>query len=136
MPIHVSDKQLDQMESGRQAAVIVRSDRTKKGYALIPQRIYDQLRPLLQCVVMRAELPVHGEGNGHAVEWTPEKNARRVALINKKYDKGLTSAEKKELSRLMSEADRFRDLTAPVRNDILELILAGLQQQKRKPSRR
>jgi hypothetical protein len=33
MPIHVSEKELDAVESGREAAVIVRSDRTKKGYA-------------------------------------------------------------------------------------------------------
>jgi hypothetical protein len=136
MPIHVSDKQLDQVESGREVAVIVRSDRTKKGYALIPQKVFDQLRPILERVVMRAAAPVRGRGNDHAVEWTPVKNARRVALINKKHDKGLTSAERKELTKLMSEADEYRDRTTPVRNDILELILAGLQHQKPKTSKR
>jgi hypothetical protein len=136
MPIRVSDKELDQIESGREAAVIVRSDRTKKGYALIPQKLYDQLRPLLQYVVMHVEAPVRGRRNGHAVDWTPEKNVRRVALINKKHDKGLTSAEKKELSQLISEADDYRDITAPVGNYILELILAGLQNRKPQPSKR
>lgn len=41
----------------------------------------------------------------HGIEWTPEKRARRVALINKKYDQGLSSAEKRELQQLMAEAD-------------------------------
>jgi hypothetical protein len=136
MAIHVSDKQLDQVESGRELAVIVRSERTKQGYALISQKVFDRLRPILEHVVMRVEAESRGRRNGHAVEWTPEKNARRVALINKKHDKGLTLAEKKELTRLMSEADEHRDRTAPVRNDILELILAGLQHHKPKTSKR
>ena len=135
MRINISDEQLDLMESGREAGVIVRSERTKKGYALIPQEVYDQVRPLLQYVVLHLEAPDQGRANGNAVEWTPEKNARRVALIQKKHDKRLTSAEKNELRQLMSEADEFRDGAIPPRNEILELILAGLQIQETKPSR-
>jgi hypothetical protein len=134
MSIHVSDKQLDQVECGRAAAVLVRSERTKKSYAVIPVTVYELLRPLLQYVVTHVETP--SRGNGHVVEWTPDKNARRVALINKKHDKGLTPSEKKELAKLVSEADDYRDMTVPFRNDILELILAGLQSRKSKPSKR
>jgi hypothetical protein len=136
MPIHVSDKQLDQMETGREAAVIVRSERTNKRYALIPRKVYLQLKPLLQYVVMHLEAPIQDRGNGRSAQWPSEKNDRRVALINKKHDKGLTSTEKKELSRLMSEADVYRDETVPVRNNILDLILAGLHRLTPKPSKR
>jgi hypothetical protein len=136
MAIHVSEKQLDQIESGRKPGVLVRSERTKKGYAVIPQNVFDQLRPLIQYVVMQVDPSAGERGNGHAVDWTPEKNARRVALINKKHDKRLTAAEREELTQLMAEADAYRDMTVPVRNDILELILAGLQNRKSKPSKR
>ena len=134
MAIHISDRQLDRMERGREPALIVRSEGTTKGYAVIPQKVYDQVRPLLQCVAMRAEAPQRG--NGHAVEWTEEKNARRVALINKKHDQSLTTAEKKELAVLVAEAEQFRDRTIPIRTDILEILLAGLKQQAAKKAKR
>lgn len=134
MPIHVSDEQLDQVENGRTAAVIVRSGRTKKGYALIPEDVYAQVRPLLQFVAI--DLQERGPGAGQSPDWTREKNARRVALINKKHDKRLTAAEKKELNQLMAEADAYRDAAAPVRNQILELILAGLEKLPPKASKR
>ncbi len=134
MAIHISDRQLDRIERGREPALIVRSAGTTKGYAVIPQNVYDQVRPLLQCVAMRVEAPQRG--NGHAAEWTEEKNARRVALINKKHDQSLTTAEKKELAVLVAEAEQFRDRTVPVRTDILELLLAGIKQQATKKVKR
>ncbi len=134
MAIHVSERQLDQIEHGQQPAVIVRSERTKKGYAVIRQKVYEQFRPLLQCVAMQVEVPQ--PGNGHTIEWTEQKNARRVALVNKKYDQALTNAEKRELAVLAAEADRYRDRTAHVQTEILELILAGLKQQAAKKAKR
>ncbi len=134
MPIHVSDSQLDRIERGREPAVLVRSARTKREYAVITHDAYAQLRPLLQCVAPTVEAPVRG--NGHTAEWTDEKNARRLELINKKHNEGLTTAEKKELASLVAEATRFRDRTAPVRTEILELILAGLKQQTSKKAKR
>src|ERR1051326_8604373 len=97
MPIHVSDKQLDQVESGRTPAVIVKSERTKKGYALIPEQVYDQLRPLLQYVRLHVDASPQHTDNCKTPEWAQEFNARRVALIMKKHEKGLTAAERKEL---------------------------------------
>jgi hypothetical protein len=134
MPIHVSDKQLDQMEHGRSAAVIVRSAHTNKGYALIPESVYARLWPLLQFVGGDLADNVPGQGRGPVAEWTPEMNARRVTLINKKHGKGLTPAEQKELKQLMTQADAHRDASTPVHNHILELILAGLSKQSPKPS--
>jgi uncharacterized protein YnzC (UPF0291/DUF896 family) len=69
-------------------------------------------------------------------EWSEEKNARRADLINKKHDHGLTAAEKKELTKLQQEAEAFRDRVAPVRTEILELLLAGLKQKVAKRAKR
>ncbi len=136
MPIHVSDRQLDQVENGRAPAVIVRSERTKKGYALIPESVYAQLQPLLRFVAVDLGDAGTPPADGPAAAWTPEKNARRVALIHKKHDEGLTPAEKKELKQLITEADAVRDAAAPVRNQVLEWILAGLRARPSKRSTR
>lgn len=134
MPIQVSDKQLDRLEREGAAAVIVRSERTKKGYALIPESVYAQLQPLLTYLAVDAG---NGDPGSRAqISWNQGKNARRVALINKKHDKGLTAAEKKELKQLVTEADAYRDAAAPVRLQVLEFILAGLRRQPPKSSAR
>ena len=73
---------------------------------------------------------------GHSAEWTDEKNARRVALVHKKYDDHLTAAEKKHLTVLTAEADNFHDRSEQVPNKILELVLAGLKQQAAKKTKR
>lgn len=58
-------------------------------------------------------------------------------LINKKYNGGLTAAERRELRVLQAEVQRYVEHVAPLRNDILELLLAGLQQKaRRKRSKR
>ena len=100
----------------------------------IPQNVYDQVRPLLQYVVLRQTPPSRANSDTHVTEWTPEKNAHRVALINKKHDKKLTPAEKRELEQLMAEADGHRDAAFPPGNDILALILAGIESQSAKSS--
>jgi hypothetical protein len=92
MAIHVSEKQLDQIESGRKPGVLVRSERTR----------------------------------------TPEKNARRVALINKKHDKRLTPALKagdekrasKAIGRVASLLSEAHDSAA---NTKLEDLRAGFR---------
>ena len=126
MPIHVSDSQLDQIELGREPGIIVRSVRRKKGYAVIPQQVYDQVWPLLQYVAMQLE---HAPKNCESNESIDGKNIRRMALVNKKYDHVLTAAEKKELAMLTVEVDEFLGRKDQTRNKILELLLAGLKQQ-------
>jgi hypothetical protein len=61
--------------------------------------------------------------------WTDEKNSRRMELINKKYDGALTAAEKRELKALQQEGERHADLIAGPRNEILELLVLGLEQK-------
>ncbi len=134
MPIQISDRQLDRIERGREPGVIVRSVGRKKGYAVITEDAYDQVRPLLQCVAMQVEPPP--TKNGHATEWSEEKNARRAELINKKYDAGLNAAEKKELQRLQREVDEFAERAVPFRNEVLELVLLGLKQKAKKARQR
>ncbi|MDB5387805.1 MAG: hypothetical protein JWM11_3451 [Planctomycetaceae bacterium] len=131
MAIRVSDQQLDEIEHGRESALIVHSKRTHKGYAVISESVYQQVRPLLQFVALRLDAEAPGEED--SPQWTEENNSRRVELINKKFNQGLTSVEKKELVTLNAEAEQFRDQTSGVRTEILELILAGLKRQDSKP---
>lgn len=131
MVIRVSDRQLEELEQGRETAIIVHSKRTGKGYAVMSESVYQQVRPLLQSVTLR--LDVNGSSEEDNPLWTEENNARRVELINKKFNPGLTSIEKKELAGLNMVAEQFRDQTTGVRTEILELILAGLKGQDSKP---
>jgi hypothetical protein len=131
MAIRVSDQQLDEIEHGREPALIVHSKRTRKGYALISESVYEQVRPLLQFVALRLDSETPSEETSL---WTEENNGRRVELINKKFNGGLTSIERKELAGLNAAAEKFRDQTSGARTEILELILAGLKlQQNSKP---
>ena len=79
MSIHVSDRQLARIERGREPALIVRSERTKRGYAVISMDLYDQVHPLLSSIANQTEAAERG--NGHAAEWTEAKNSRRVELF-------------------------------------------------------
>jgi hypothetical protein len=66
MAIHVSDHQLDQIEHGEEPALIVRSEQTRKGYAVISESVYQQVRPLLQFVAMqRGTDATDMESTGH-----------------------------------------------------------------------
>ena len=55
MALHISEKQLDLLDSSKKPAVLVRNGRTKKGYAVISETVYDQVRPLLQHVAVQVE---------------------------------------------------------------------------------
>jgi hypothetical protein len=47
-------------------------------------------------------------------EWTEEKNRRRGALLDRKYDSGLTPAEEAELALLQDAMYRHIDRVAPL----------------------
>ncbi|MDB5389283.1 MAG: hypothetical protein JWM11_4929 [Planctomycetaceae bacterium] len=112
-------------------AIIVHSKRTGKGYAVISECLYQQVRPLLQLAGSRLDAEAHREED--SPEWFEENNARRIELINKKFNQGLTTVEKKELAALNAYAGPFRDQKSGIRTEILELILAGLKRQDSKP---
>jgi len=127
MALRVSDQQLDGIEHGRETALIVQSKSTRKEYAVIAGNVFRKMQPLLQFVALQIEAGSPSEES--TPQWTEENNARRVELINKKFDRGLTALEKKELAALNAEAEQYRDQSTAARTGILELILTGLKQQ-------
>jgi hypothetical protein len=54
------------------------------------------------------------EGGGPIGEWTEEKNRRRGALLDRKYDRGLNPAEEAELGLLQEAMYRYIDHVAPL----------------------
>ncbi len=124
------EKQLEAVASGREKMARVRVG--KSAVVILSEQFFDQVQPILEYM---ASQPDAAPSNG-ATEWNEDKNARRAALINKKHDHELTGAQKKELARLQKEANEFRARMAPVRTEILELLLAGLKQKAAKRTRR
>jgi len=124
------EKQLDLVASGREKMARVRVG--KSAVIVLSEQFFDQVQPILDYMASQSDAAPSNGGT----EWSEEKNARRAGLINKKYDHGLTAAEKKELTRLQKEAEAFRDRVAPVRTEILELLLAGLKQKSGKRPKR
>lgn len=51
-------------------------------------------------------------------EWTDEKNRRRCALIDRKYDQGLSPVEEAELALLQDAMHRTLDKVAPLPLDL------------------
>ena len=131
MPLTVSDKQLKALEAERRP-VVVRDGRTKKGYAVMSEQVYARARPLIEFVTS----DVTETSNGIAETWTDEKNARRAALIHKKYDSKLTVAEARELVRLTEEVRQHQEQVAPLRNHALELILEALERRAEAAARK
>jgi hypothetical protein len=129
MNLNVTQKQFDALESGQREAILVRNERTRKEYAIISQATFEQLQPLLK----HATAAKNGSpADNERTTWTEAKNARRVALINKKYDDKLSRTEARELSKLESELDQYQEEAAPLNNHVLELILEGLKQRAKR----
>jgi hypothetical protein len=71
--------------------------------------------------------PVQAEGTLPTAEFHPSDkaafarlNQRRIALINKEFDQGLSDKEKAELEQLQAAMDRFLEENMPLPFDILE----------------
>ncbi|MBI5756886.1 MAG: hypothetical protein HZA46_00045 [Planctomycetales bacterium] len=131
MSLTVSEKQLESLESRRRPVVVVRHNRTKKGYAVMPEKVYEQARPVIDMV----NAQVQSSHDQQVETWTEDKNARRVALVNKKYDSALSHTEERELAALQQEVCDYQERVAPLNNHALELILEALQ-QRAKPAKR
>ena len=131
MATSLLEKQLEQVTAGREKMTRVRVG--KGAVVVLSERFFDRVQPLLDYMANQPEGTAPTGANG----WTEEKNAQRAALIKKKYDQGLTTAEKKELQQLQTEVDEYAEWAAPVRNEVLELLLLGLKQaaKTRKRSR-
>jgi len=124
MALTVSDKQLEAIDIERQPVLLVRHSRTKKGYAVMPESVYDHARPLIEFMMADGTTPEHSQ-----TTWTDAKNARRAALIHKKYDSKLSASEERELVTLQEEVCRHQERVAPLRNQVLELIVQALEQR-------
>ena len=123
MATSLLEKQLEPVTAGREKMTRVRVG--KGAVVVLSERFFDQVQPLLDYMASQPE----GTAPAGINEWTEEKNAQRAALIKKKYKQGLTAAEKRELKTLQQEGERFADqLTAP-HNEMLELMLLGLEQK-------
>ena len=79
MALTVTDKQLEAIDIERQPVVMVRHSRTKKGYAVMPESVYDHARPLIEFMLAEGTALA---GNGETT-WTDAKNDRRASLITK-----------------------------------------------------
>lgn len=62
-------------------------------------------------------------------EWTEEKNQRRGALLDRKYDLGLSPAEEAELALLQGALHRYIDRVAPLSLDAARTLHQDLLQK-------
>jgi hypothetical protein len=79
------------------------------------------------------------EGGPPDDDWTEQKNRRRGALLDHKYDHGLTAAEEAELALLQDAMYRYIDRVAPLpleeaRNLHQELLQKATQVQRVEPA--
>jgi isopenicillin N synthase-like dioxygenase len=132
MSLTVSDKQLQALEGERLPVVLVRHSRTRKGYAVIPEKLYDYARPIFEYMA---------KGIADSVDispdtWTDAKNARRAELIDKKYADKLSAVEEQELAALQEAVCRHQERVAPVENRLLELIVHALEQRAKEAAQK
>ena len=118
------EKQIASVAEGRSNIADVQTPRGN--LVILSERLGERFRPLLE--YMARQVSAESLPSTDNV-WTDEKNSRRIALIDKKYDNALTPAEKRELKALQQEAEQFVDRIAGPRNEMLELLLIGLEQK-------
>ena len=131
MPATLTPEQVAELERSGGSPFVVENPRTRQGYVLVPTDAYLQVKPLFEAIIgrTRASLSASGQDQSTPVEWNDDKNARRCALIDKKHDFGLLSAEETELDRLQAELAAHQQLVAPRPLVILELLEEALRQR-------
>lgn len=133
MGVRISNQALGQLDKSPSQVVHVEHPDTKRQYVLLPRDTYERARPLLDYVAAQTDSSRADEnGNG---AWSEELNARRVTLINKKYDSRLTPAEKEELEHLQQQAYLHRSRVAPTPHAMLRAIVEALEQQASQASK-
>lgn len=129
MALQLSNQELNQLEESATKVLVVRHPRTKRKFVVLSEAAYERARPLIEFVATQVDVEQTDKSdNGN---WTEEQNARRIALIEKKYRHKLTAAEQQELERLQERAYQHRDRVAPVRNEVLKLVLEALERRPR-----
>ncbi len=132
MALTISEKQFESLERQPRPVLVVRHPRTKKGYAVMPEKEYAQARPLIDLVNVQPQ----AVREKPAEMWSEVKNARRVALIDKQFDSGLSEAEERELAALQQEVCEYQERVAPLNNHALALIVEALEQRAKSGTRR
>ena len=116
------EQQLAPVAEGR---VDIADVRTARGnFVVLSERLGQRFRPLLEYMARQVSAESVPSADH---DWTDEKNSRRGTPIEKKYAGGLTAAEKRELQALQQEVGQFADRVAGPRNEMLELLLLGLE---------
>lgn len=122
MNISTLEKQFASVAEGRSDIADVRTPRGN--LVVLSQRLGERFRPLLEYMARQVSAEnASPADNG----WTDKKNVRRMELIGKKYGGVLTAAEKRELKLLQQEGERYANRLADPRNEMLELLLLGLE---------
>ncbi len=118
------EKQIASVAEGRSNIADVQTPRGN--LVVLSERLGERFRPLLEYMARQVSAETLPTTD---YDWTDEQNGRRIALIDKKYDGVLTPAEKRELKALQQAAEQFVDRIAGPRNEMLELLLLGLEQK-------
>ena len=125
MPTLLTPEQVEELERGG-GSLLVEDPRSHRGYVLVPTEAYERARFLFDAIIQSTHPTPAAQANSTSL-WTHAKNARRCALIDKKYDQGLDANETQELSNLQSELASHQRFLSPRPLRILELIEEGLK---------
>ena len=131
MNITTLERQIAPVAEGRRNMADVQTPRGK--LVVLSHRLGETFRPLLEFMADQISAGERATTNSN---WTDEKNARRVELINKQYASTLTSAERLELKKLQAESEKLVDRLREPRNKMLELLLLGLEHSASQPKTR
>jgi hypothetical protein len=134
----LTPEQVAELERSGGSPMVMEDPRTRRGYVLVPQEAYRQIRPLFEAIIGQAQHAPQtpGQEGPPSSEWADARNERRCELIDKKHDTGLSSAEQTELNRLQAELAAHQRLVAPRPLAVLELIEEALRQRAANPTGR
>jgi hypothetical protein len=129
----LTPEQVAELERSGGWPLVVENPRTRQGYVLVPREAYQRVRPLFEVMIAQTQATDSPalEDSRAASDWDDSKNARRCALIDKKYDEGLSPPEETELECLQNELAAHQRLVSPRPLAILQLLEEALQQRAR-----
>jgi hypothetical protein len=127
----LTPEQVAELERSGGSPMVMEDPRTRRGYVLVPQEAYRQIRPLFEAIMRQTQGEPQTPAQEDLVpsEWDDAKDERRCELIDKKHDTGLSSAEQTELDHLQLELGAHQRLVAPRPLAVLELIEEALRQR-------
>jgi hypothetical protein len=100
MPIRLTPEQIKAIDEHPGRPVYVLDVDRHESFVLLPSSEFDKVRLILE----------YDANNG---EWSDEKNARRIELIDKKIAGTIAPTESVELAMLQRQAEAHFDETAP-----------------------